>query len=177
MIIQYKQLNYFLWSLSVQKAALKPFLHKREKKIKPPDVILFPQPETRPCANQPLEGSGPQAPTPHEKSEHFGRFQALCLTRTCIEHGLDAVLDVLAAALCHQVRCAVGRGHHQRPHQEGGGRAQVVEQGGDGRGRGALVRGEPGGGEERSRVHHRGPRQAIQQLPAVDQPARESTPR
>lgn len=73
--------------------------------------------------------------------------------------------------------CAIGGWHHQRPHQEGGSRAQGVEQRGDGRGRGALVRGKPRGGKEGSRVHHRGPRQAVQQLPSVNQPERHNTPR
>lgn len=99
----------------------------------------------------------------------------MCFRRTCIEHGLDAVLDVLGVGGRPELGSPVGGRHHQRPHQEGGGGAQVVEQRGDGRGRGALVRGEPGGGKEGSGVHHRGARQPVQQLPSVDQPARQNT--
>lgn len=67
-------------------------------------------------ADQPLEGSGSQVPnTPWKKGNFLPSFhQCFSLNHTCIQHSLDAVLDVLGVALRQQqeVRRSVRRWHY-----------------------------------------------------------------
>lgn len=97
--------------------------------------------------------------------------------RTCIHNQLDAVPD---GAVGHRRRLlprrlgarrgVVGCRHGQGADQERSGAPQVGEERGQGRGRGPLVRSEPGGGEEGAGAHDGGAGQTVEELASVDQP-------